>query len=949
MCGQPWTGRAFEIPIRRDYIRFATPFTIVHGWGETNRGLIDKWGAIPDAELPFQPNNGCDRCGTDYHQSAGDEGRIRLAASWLVQASKAARLHASIANSIYTHHHTIGIVVADANVTSTIVDPGQTPQILNYGIADSFDRLDAETGFSVTSKTSTATDRRVAIHAIAATEDALEGSVVAQNADLPDTVSTATRFEWGNSPPAAEDPSAIPSGSIGPRKFYDFTQANASTAQVNAVTSVMLVEGKLTTTSSDTHPGDNPTIGPNETGLRQSDNAQLITSYASLGFDVVASEEAFLGPGQRAGYFTLAAGTTLYSHANSKQRGGAFVATLYDPATGDPVQIAHIGANVGDFGPVGIKGGGGGTQPNQQSMYDPAMAGDLLKSKFVDRSKAIGVDLESGAVTYESPATLTTGSGDFPYSLSASLIWRGGEFQDQDFGPINHAAPTTPVTTNWNNTLAISGSAIEAMGENDIRAAAGTVAAFMAMQDVYRSAVSPQREVTAVLAGSWWVRQVTGNVAAVNVGAGTRQFLKTFDGTWFAPGAGEYGTLSQVGQRVVYVQPKCTNKGYSYVLTRGWDYSGVSFAVTSAHGDTQNFSFWGTTFNDQSGQFCAFQHGFRMSSWTFPYGVTVNLVYQQLATGQLDDLVQVNNSLGRQINFVQSGLGGFNNGLTGADLRTVGMSGYPLGPFSTSLVETEPTGAQTTLNFALSTGVEWQLNNVLRADNATTPGIAYTYDTLGRVQLAQDATALQLGNRHPYAFYLAEGARADRVDPAGGDYSIINDIYHRPLGYIDEIGRSTAVTHDGRGRVTSYTYPEGNQEQLGYDDHNNPNSLIRVAKPGSSLANISVSAVWDPAWNKPTSVTDALGCQTILAYYSSNPGMSLLNTATRCAPGCHAIDTRLFVHLQRDGRSASGDRPEFTSIGHEEYLRSDDGKLAFDNGGSNRHRFVDQFWIRRRG
>ncbi len=353
------TGTYMDTTFHRDYIRFATPFTIVHGWGETNRGLIDKWGAIPDAELPFQPNNGCDRCGTDYHQSAGDEGRIRLAASWLVQASKAARLHASIANSIYTHHHTIGIVVADANVTSTIVDPGQTPQILNYGIADSFDRLDAETGFSVTSKTSTATDRRVAIHAIAATEDALEGSVVAQNADLPDTVSTATRFEWGNSPPAAEDPSAIPSGSIGPRKFYDFTQANASTAQVNAVTSVMLVEGKLTTTSSDTHPGDNPTIGPNETGLRQSDNAQLITSYASLGFDVVASEEAFLGPGQRAGYFTLAAGTTLYSHANSKQRGGAFVATLYDPATGDPVQIAHIGANVGDFGPVGIKGGGG--------------------------------------------------------------------------------------------------------------------------------------------------------------------------------------------------------------------------------------------------------------------------------------------------------------------------------------------------------------------------------------------------------------------------------------------------------------------------------------------------------------------------------------------------------------------------------------------------------------
>jgi YD repeat-containing protein len=401
------------------------------------------------------------------------------------------------------------------------------------------------------------------------------------------------------------------------------------------------------------------------------------------------------------------------------------------------------------------------------------------------------------------------GSGPFPYSLSASLVWRGGQIQGQIFGPVSHVAPPTPFTTNWNNALTISGSGLEAMGEGDIRAAAGTVAAFLAMQDVYRSAVSPQREVAAVLTGSWWTHQIAGNVATVNVGADTRQFLQKYDKTWFAPGAGEYASLTQTGQRVVYTQPKCTG-GYTYVLTRGWDYSGVSFAVTNAHGDQQNFNFWSTNYQDPTSTFCAFQHGFRMANWTFPFGMTVNFVYQPSTAGLLDDLVQVNNSLGRQINFVSSGLGGFNNGLTGVDLRTVTATA-PITPTTTSVIHIEPTTAKTTINFSLF-GDRWTLNNVLRADNATQPGLAY--DTLGRVQLAQDAVALQTGGRSPYTFYLAEGARADRVDPALGDYTVFNDIYRRPLGYVDEIGNTTGVTHDGRGRVASYTYPEGNAEKF---------------------------------------------------------------------------------------------------------------------------------------
>src|SRR5262249_1661974 len=156
------------------------------------------------------------------------------------------------------------------------------------------------------------------------------------------------------------------------------------------------------------------------------------------------------------------------------------------------------------------------------------------------------------------PATLSVGNGGFPYELSASLIWRGGTLNNSlFFGPISTVDPQIPWTTNWNNSLSISGSGLEAMGETDIRASAGTVAAFLAMQDIYKQSVSRQREVSAVLVAAWWVNQTAGNVATVSVGDGNRQFLKRYDSTWFASGGGEYASLLQTGQRVPYTEPSC--------------------------------------------------------------------------------------------------------------------------------------------------------------------------------------------------------------------------------------------------------------------------------------------------------------------------------------------------------------------------------------------------------
>jgi RHS repeat-associated protein len=871
------TGGTYMDESVAKFVRYSTPFTIVHGWGDANRGLIEKWSSRPNHTLPGRIPDGCDSCVPIFRASAGDARREQYAASWLVQASKAARLHAAIANVIYTHHHTIGVASADASIKQySLTTPPVAPNY-QYSVGDSFDVVDVETAFSATSIVADPVARRAAVHAIAATEAALEGSVIAQISDLPDISSVATRFRWGNSPPSSEDPSGA-----GARYFYEFNVSNGSDP-LNQVLPLMVVEGATTTTNTGVHPASGePNLGSEEYGLRRQANADFISQYATAGFSVIAAGESFLGPGQRAGMYVNSS-QGLYTHAPSFQRGGAFIATRYDSNGLDPLEIAQVVVNGEWDGERMIKGGGGGVQTNHESLYDSATAADLLKTRFVDRSEAEGVDLGSGAVSYTSPATLTVGSGEFPYSLTANFIWRGGNVADTQINaPRSDVGPQTPWTTNWNNSLTISGSGLEAMGETDIRASAGTVAAFLALQDIYKSPVSRQREVSAALVAAWWLDQLTGNVASVNVGTSSRQFLKRYDSAWFAPGPGAYASLIQTGQRGVYVDALCSSPSAFNVLSRGWDYSAMSFAVTNAHGDVQSFPYWTNQWS-LSGS-CATLHGFRLSSWSFPQGITVNLSYAPNSDSQgLDQLSQVSNSLGRTINFVTSGLGGFNNNLSGSDARAVTIA--EILNADTTVVITDPNNAVTNAVYAL-TGGQYLLKQIFDANNTSaTPSRQYLYDTLYRVAQYQDPESLLVGDRGPYQFQFAEHTRANRVDPLGGSYTVFFDTYRRPLEYMDESGRATNVRVDGRGRLYNYTYPEGDstgdQDALLFDDHNNVTQLTKIPKTSSGLSNIVISAQWDQTWNKPLWIRDALTRQTDFAYYPSGTGTSLIHTVTR--------------------------------------------------------------------
>ena len=869
------------------------PLVVVNSWGEVNKGFIDKWGARDDSDAPIVNPAGCDTCDV-YGQSAGDGRREQLAAAWSAQSSRAGRIHAGLGNGRYTHHHSIGIVTADTEPGPTITQNPDGSGGHWYPINDSYDRIDVDAAFSY-SRLWTAYDagqsyyidvydRRAGILAIAATLDALEGSVSAQIADMPDTASTATRIEWGNAPPGGVDGDAV-GGSVS-RKLYYFK----TPALYAAATNFAKFEGQASLTGLSPSPSHSRTavvLGSGEGGSWQSALTTTINTYLTAGFEVTASEESFLGPGQRGGAFTKQS-PGVYGHLYTHQRGGALVAIKND-ANGDPAFIAHVVTGTA----YNAKGGGGGAQAGHQNQYDPSKAADVLKARFVDRSSAMGVDLLSGGVTYTSPAEVSVGQGEFPYKLGAQIMWRGGEVKSPNFGPGVHTAPQTPWTTNWHNALNLSSSGMEAMGITDARTAAGTLSAFMTMQDVYRENPYPGREGTALLAAAWWVKQISGNVATVSVGADTRQFVRRMrytNGTtsWITPGPGIAETLVQSGSRAVALN----NCGKSvYVSTRGWDDSGLSFAVQKANGDVQNFGYWTQRINN--GDYCSDFHGFRLNTWTFPQGVTVSLAYTSPgASGDLPALSSVSNSLGRSITFTNGGIptpgrtGGFSAGT-----RTISMTWDGLATSTqTDSDSSDSTWPTLTTKFAITVGGggdsllggRYQLTDVWTADDAYNAATHYDYDSLYRVKQAKDRLGV-LGSRPGYQFHIADGLRGDRVDPLGGVYAVYYDLDKHPIRFIDELNQSTTAVYDRIGRILNYTYPEGDKEAFEYDSHNNTTKYTKSAKPGSAEAGTSlvVQATWDQTFNKPATITDARGHTSSFTYFASGNGKGLMQQAVR--------------------------------------------------------------------
>jgi RHS repeat-associated protein len=278
-----------------------------------------------------------------------------------------------------------------------------------------------------------------------------------------------------------------------------------------------------------------------------------------------------------------------------------------------------------------------------------------------------------------------------------------------------------------------------------------------------------------------------------------------------------------------------------------------------------------------------------LSTWTAPAGVTLNLAYG----GSPARLTSVTNSLGRSLTLSYS-----------ADLLTqvsddTGRSvSYAYDSAGNLVGCTDPLGKVTSYAYDLP----GQLARIFYPASPA-PVVTNAYDSLGRVQTQANA------NGAAWRYFFA-GTRGEEVDPYGTRHVLYYSSRGKTRLDIQDYGGLRLVTsmaYDGLDRLSATTLPEGGSISYAYDASVNPwannvASVTRNPKPGSPLAPTSTSYLYDPVFNKPTRIIDALGRVTLVVYdsWTGNPasvtadvGMGHFNAQTKITYNALGLPTSM--------------------------------------------------------
>lgn len=228
----------------------------------------------------------------------------------------------------------------------------------------------------------------------------------------------------------------------------------------------------------------------------------------------------------------------------------------------------------------------------------------------------------------------------------------------------------------------------------------------------------------------------------------------------------------------------------------------------------------------------------------FPFGVTHTFTY---TAGKL---TSVSNGLGRTINLVYTG-----NKLSSINDGTGRSVSFTLDANNNLTAVTDPLGKNKTYSY-VTPGVIFKAFNPA---NPTSPLFTNTYDSVGQLKQQTDAYA-----NITTMFYA--GYRTEVVNAAGKKSVVYLNRFGDCTKHVDHQGNTNTWNFDGRRRVTAQTLPEGNGQAFLYDGNNNITSITAVKKPGSPLANITVTRTYDPLWNKVKTAVDSLGRTTTYNY-----------------------------------------------------------------------------------
>ncbi|HZF14668.1 MAG TPA: transglutaminase domain-containing protein [Steroidobacteraceae bacterium] len=798
-----------------------SPVIIVDGFGDVSPALVSKLASeqhddrlfpvvdpYPGDGQPYEPG---DRKG----DSSMDHTMTKLGASYLAQYSQMAELQKRLGNAEHAMHHQIGLVYTiddPENGWSASGNPDPPNTDNEWAIRDRAIRINVDGAISVNSKSNTDADRRKVIHATLAAAAALEGSLFEQMLDNWATASTANRFQWGNQ-------------NISGMKFYLYRPTSPAPPGGFG--------------SDATSVGCTP---PGYAGLTfGGPNALPDYVNGTKGFWAIVAADQCIGPGNRYG---MADEHTGFGVAvPSLDRGRAFVA--FQP---DNSSVAHVVTSTTTAGIDGTisKGGGAAVAPAYNTEFDATGVASLLKDKFDDKSRLNGIDLNTGELTYSAPADLTVGEGGFPYELSFQRSFKAS------------ASKSPGLPEGWAHNLDVrlsySGDGLAKMGRDSAQAAAETIAAFYVAQQIYSFAPTLDANTSATNLQShlkrwalapfvmqWWGSKLNYSVVTINAGHDARQFTKMADGL-FAPPRNGVGTLAQTGARALHTNFALTSQ-WGETAYDHWDYSGLSFSFTSPEKDVQTFAFYGGSggydiHGSSTEHASGAEHGWRLSTWVFPYGVTVNYTYASslVVSNNLgrsltltytvspdldgDLLTSVSDGQGRTVTFSQpatfwqdrvlASVTSPENG-NGAELTKYQYIGDIKFSGGTHNDNSIPAGARPQVYTKL-----WQ---VFAPSDGTSPKMQIDYDRTWRAKTYADAVAIKTpANRNPYSYYVTGTSRGERADPLGNLYSVYYDDRARALQFIDEENRAVNQTFDNHDRVAQRTYPEGNSVQFAYDD-----------------------------------------------------------------------------------------------------------------------------------
>jgi len=910
-------------------INFQSAVEIVAGFGEVSERLYSKLSTEGGDDAFPAPQNVCSMtnmadtfavpiaCGSNSNEkavrpwlSAHALTYAQIGADWMAQYSRMAKLQAAIGDGVVQTHHLLGAVY---NAHLLFTNPANVVSV--------------EPAISLNSKTGSATQRQAMGASIASAADALEGSVFEQQMNSTDGTSVSSRFDWyqANCNSSSGFGSYNCPNTASPR-FY-LLNANANFAGL--------------------FPAQNPTNNSPSNFSSIFNTAQpylLDTTVSGLGsgqYSMIIADASYAGPGNYCGAAVPLSPSPKVppcgqqSGVSSSLRGGALLAF---GTTGNQLSFANIVAGTAG-GLAFAKGGGGSDAPVYNKDYDPAGTAQLLKDSFKDRSKQFGVDLKTGQVSYTAPEDITVGNGGFPYSLSLSRTFSAGN------------ATSTGMPNGWSHNLderikpGSSGMAI--MGDGPVVPSTSSLVAFYVSQQIYATQPSTPsalltRWVTEPFVERWWTGQILHNAVSVTSGLSMQQYVRlpianpdcqyaipancTPSSFTFNPPSGYLGSgpnwvLAQSGQPTSVLDFNGQTWGQ-------WDDSSVGFTLTSPQKDQRSYAYWGLPSPNMAVPATIFSHGWHLTTWSYPQGVSVTYSYNDSNNDMEalvnDPLTTVTNSLGRSLTLNYPQGVGVSPPAGECNLESVSDSAGRSASFGCATSSQSMTSVSTPAGnlyqysyfgpfSGASDGVEFPENsdgtnyNVLRytacqspvagsrpycypllnqaylPSDTVNPKEAFGYDANLRVLTYQDADSiLYPSQRGPYQFFITGGSRGERMDPLGYSYAVYYDRWGRGIEYIDELGRTSTATYDGINRAITRTAPLGGQTLLSYDWLGNVTSLQKIPYSTTPVtATIpALTATYDANCGKIGSLTDAKGNVTLWSY---DPAKCWLNSVTQPA------------------------------------------------------------------